>query len=357
MIRFDASRILVKSTNWLGDVVMEMPALRALRRAAPDAHLAVMIRQELASLLAGARWINEVIPYRHPQGVDRLRAVPRIVATIRAGRFDWAILFPSRPEPALWMFLACVPRRVGYALHRRGRLLTHTALPSPAVWTGHQAHWYLDLLRQTLGINGLAADYSLDLDPAARQPMRQWLERRRRRPQAPLAALAPAAAYGPAKEWGADRYAELIDRLHAAGWDCVIVGAPSERVRCEEVRAKSRTGAIVAAGETSVGELAALLSLCQGFVGNDSGAMHLAAALGVPTLGLFGSTAPERTGPMGPHAHVLYERIECSPCLARTCRFGHTNCFRPFTAERVLEAFLALRTTPGLRVPPSVPRA
>ena len=347
MVRFDESRILVKATNWLGDVVMGMPALRALRRAAPDAYLAVMIRQELASLFAGARWINEVIPYRHPHGFDRLRSVPGIIATIRAGRFDWAILFPSRPESALWMFLAHVPRRVGYALHGRGPLLTHKALPSPTVRAGHQVHWYLDLLRQTLGIEASAADdYGFDIDPAARQQMDHWLEQRRRRPHARLAALAPAAAYGPAKEWGAERYAELIDRLDAAGWECVVVGAPSERARCEEVRARSRAGAILAAGDTSVGEVAALLSLCQGFIGNDSGAMHLAAVLGLPTLGIFGSTSPERTAPRGPRARVLYERIECSPCLARTCRFGHMNCFRPFTAERVLGVFLSQSPPP-----------
>jgi len=102
----------------------------------------------------------------------------------------------------------------------------------------------------------------------------------------------------------------------------------------------SRAGGMVAAGQTSAGELAALLSLCQGFVGNDSGAMHVAAALGLPTLGLFGSTSPERTAPVGPRADVLYERIECSPCLARTCRFGHMNCFAPITPERVLGTFL-----------------
>jgi lipopolysaccharide heptosyltransferase II len=336
----DRSRILVKATNWLGDVVMGMPALRALRRAAPDAHLAVLIRGELATLLAGAHWIDEVIPYRHPAGIDRVRQVPRIVRTIRAGRFDWAIVFPNRPEAALWMFLARVPNRVGYELHRRGPLLTLKARPSDAVRAGHQVHWYLDLLRQTLGVEGSPVDGGMEVDSGAAEKMRAWLAAARRRPGAPLAALAPAAAYGPAKEWPADRYVELVDRLDAEGWECVIVGAPPERARCEQVRAKSRAGAVLAAGETSVGDLAALLSLCQGFVGNDSGAMHLAAALGLPTVGLFGSTSPERTGPVGPRAQVLYERIECSPCLARTCRFGHMNCFRPMTAERVLETFL-----------------
>jgi heptosyltransferase-2 len=270
-----------------------------------------------------------------------VRQVPGIVRTIRAGRFDWAVVFPNYPEAAVWMFLARVPNRVGYALHRRGPLLTHKARPSDAVQARHQTHWYLDLLRQTLDVEGPAPNGGFEIDPVAAEKMRGWLEAAGRRPGAPIVALAPAAAYGPAKEWPADRYAELVDRLDAEGWECVIVGAPAERARCEELRAKSRAGAMLAAGETSVAELAALLSLCQGFVGNDSGPMHLAAALGLPTLGLFGSTSPERTGPVGPRAQVLYERIECSPCLARSCRFGHMNCFRPMTAERVLETFLS----------------
>jgi heptosyltransferase II len=340
----DRPRILVKATNWLGDVVMGMPALRALRAAAPDAHLAVLIRSELASLLAGMRWIDEVIAYRHQVGAGRrLRELPSIVRTIRAGRFDWAIVFPNRPEPALWMFLARIPNRVGYAVQRRGPLLTHKERPSDAVRDGHEVHWYLDLLRQTMGVvSSPATNGGLELDPAAAERMRRWLAAARRRPAAPLAALAPAATYGPAKEWPADRYAQLVDGLDSEGWECVIVGTPQERGRCGEILARSRAGGIVAAGETSVGELAALLSLCDGFVGNDSGAMHVAAALGVPTLGLFGSTAPWRTGPVGPRTGVLYERIECSPCLDRTCRFGHMNCFRPITTDRALEAFLRL---------------
>jgi heptosyltransferase II len=240
------------------------------------------------------------------------------------------------------MFLARIPNRVGYALHRRGPLLTHKAWPSDAVRDGHEVHWYLDLLRQTMGIESPPANGGFEVDPAATKKMRPWLAAARRRPAAPLVALAPAATYGPAKEWPAERYAQLVDSLDSEGWECVIVGAHGERARCDDVRARSRAGAILAAGETSVAELAALLSLCQGFVGNDSGPMHLAAALGIPTLGLFGSTAPSRTGPVGPRARVLYERIECSPCLDRTCRFGHMNCFRPITTDRVQETFLRM---------------
>ena len=120
--------------------------------------------------------------------------------------------------------------------------------------------------------------------------------------------------------------------------ECVLVGSAGERRKCEEVVAASKAGALIAAGETSVGELLALLSLCDGFAGNDSGSMHVAGALGIPTVGLFGSTNPERTGPLGPKTTVVYHRIECSPCLQRTCRFGHYNCLTQIAAEEVAHA-------------------
>jgi len=172
--------------------------------------------------------------------------------------------------------------------------------------------------------------------------MRTWLERHRRG-RGPLIALAVAAAYGPAKEWAVARYAALVDRLaERHGAECVLVGAPNERPRCEMVAAASRHGASIAAGETGVGEAIALLAFCDGFAGNDSGAMHIAAALGIPTVGIFASTNPNRTGPLGPRTQSLYHPIACSPCLERTCRFGHYDCLKQVTPEAVEAALLEL---------------
>jgi heptosyltransferase-2 len=168
--------------------------------------------------------------------------------------------------------------------------------------------------------------------------MRRWLAERRRG-TGKLIALAPAAAYGPAKEWPAKHWSELIDRLsecHRA--ECILVGSPSERNRCDSIANATRSGVLVAAGETSVGELIALLSLCDAFAGNDSGALHVAGALGLPTVGIFGSTSPERTSPLGRRTTILYKGIGCSPCLQRTCRFGHYDCLRTIGVEDVLAA-------------------
>jgi heptosyltransferase-2 len=139
----------------------------------------------------------------------------------------------------------------------------------------------------------------------SRDKMRAWLAKRRIRPERALVALAPVAAYGPAKEWPPERYAALADILaDRHGAECVLVGGIDDRPQCEQIAARCRSGALVAAAETTVGELIGLLSLCHGFAGNDSGCMHLAGALGVPSVAIFGSTNPARTGPMGPHCRM-----------------------------------------------------
>jgi heptosyltransferase-2 len=335
-------RVLVKEVNWLGDLVISLPALRAVRRRFPASHLAVLIREELAGFFDGCEWIDEVIGYRRGGGMRSIAAQRRIVSEIRAHRFDLAILFPNSFSSALWVTLARVPRRAGYATDARGLLLTAKARPDAAASDGHQVNYWLGLVKKTIGAQGDPADCALAAAAAKRERMAAMLAARRTNPGAKLVAIAPAAAYGPAKEWPPEHYATLIDllaaRCHA---QCVLVGAPAERERCDRIAALSRRGAIVTAGETGIGDLIALLSLCDGFVGNDSGPMHLAGALGIPTVAIFGSTNPGRTGPLGPRVRVIYQPPPCSPCLDRTCRFGHYECLRRITPEAALAALAA----------------
>lgn len=341
-------RILVKEVNWLGDVVMSLPALAAVRRAYPDAHLAVLVRAELASFFAGSSWVDEVVPYSVAAGLRGLADRFGVVRRIRAGRFDLAVLLPRSFQSALWVALAGVPERAGFVADGRGMLLTRRARRSPDLRRRHQMNDYLAMLRQTLGIEAESLPAVPDVHEPYRAAMAAWLASRRRRPQGKLVALAVAAAYGPAKEWPVAHFAETIDRLERDfGAECVLVGAPGERGKSEEVARATRGGALVAAGQTSVGEAVALLSLCDGFAGNDSGSMHVAAALGVPAVGIFGSTNPHRTGPLGPKTAVLHESLPCSPCLERTCRFGHYDCLRRITAPSVVEALRRLGALGG----------
>lgn len=333
------ARILVKATNWLGDIVMSLPALRAVRSAFPEAHLAVLIKRELAGFFDGAKWVNELIPYAVSRGLAGWGDRKRIVGEIRRRRFDLAVLFPNSFESAFWPTLARVPLRAGFVRDGRGLLLTHRTRPTPDILETHQVHYYLHMLKETIGVTGDPDCYQPDVDSSSKAKMAAWLKARRKRPDGPLVALAAAAAYGPAKEWPGDCVAALIDLLaEKHGAECVLVGAPSEKRKSEEIVAESKSGGLVAAGETSVGEAVALLDLCAGFAGNDSGSMHVSGALGIPTIGLFGSTRADRTGPLGSKTRVIYHQMECNPCLKRTCRFGHYQCLRLITPEEVAGA-------------------
>lgn len=339
-----ANRILIKAVNWLGDLVMSLPAMRAVRRAYPRAYLAVLVKRELAGFFDGAGWLDAAIPYSVRRGIAGLGDRRGIIADLRARRFDLAVLMPNSFDSALWATAARIPRRAGFAADLRGPMLTDKAAMAQAARGEHQVNQWLAMIRETLAVAGDAQDFAISAHAPHVARMRQWLAARRRRPGAPLLAIATAAAYGPAKEWPAGKFAALIDHLAARYQaESVLVGAPSERARCEQVAALSHSGAMVAAGETGIGELIALLSLCNAFAGNDSGAMHLAAALGIATAGIFGSTNPLRTGPLGPRARFIWHHLECSPCLARTCRFGHYNCLRQIEPEEVVDTLTALR--------------
>jgi heptosyltransferase II len=342
----EPKRILVKEVNWLGDLVMSLPALSVLRSAFAGSTLSVLVRQELAGFFEGIDWVDEVIPYTIRTGVRGWADQCEVIAALRARRFDLAVIFPNSFRSALWAKLAGVPRRVGYATEGRRFLLTDRSVPKPAAKEGHQRFYWLGIVSDTFGISSASVDNVPPRLPASQHSVARvqgWLNSNRRDRDAPLIAISSIAAYGPAKEWPPRHYAELIDLFdQIAGAECVLVGTPSELSKCQQVASMSRKGALVAAGETDVGELKALLSLCDGFVGNDSGVMHLAAAVGIPTVGIFGSTNPMRTGPVGPKATVVYHPLGCSPCLKRTCRFGHYLCLRDIAPAEVAAALMRL---------------
>ncbi len=336
--------ILVREVNWLGDIVMSLSALRAVRKAYPKARLSVLIKKELAGFFDGVSWIDEIISFKIRKGiVDGFADRRAISKDLRARHFDLAVMFPNSFDSALWPAWARIPKRAGYARDARGLLLTNSVRPSANILEVHQVNYYLHMLKETLGIDGSRDDFKPDVSPKHRATMSAFLDARRKRLTKPLIGLAIAAAYGPAKEWSAESYAQLIDLLaEKHGAECVLVGAPNERAKSENVISKSKSGAIQAAGETSVGEAIALLDLCSGFAGNDSGSMHVSGALGKPTVGIYGSTRADRTGPLGTKTAILYKQLACSPCLKRTCKFGHYDCLKMISPEEVATALETL---------------
>lgn len=341
------AKVLVRATNWLGDAVMSLPAVRAVRHMFPHARLAVVARPWVADLYAGETAIDEVIVYQAHQGLGAKR---EFAARLREQRFECAILMQNAFDAALMAWMARIPVRIGYNRDARGLLLTRAVpVPEPGEIPRHERFYYLELLRRAGLIDG--QDYVHWGVPGVRL---EGIETARDAGARRLAALgiagdvvgiSPGAAYGNAKRWLPERFAETAARLCAAPACPVLVfGSAAERGLCAEVAGglqRLRVDARNLAGETSLREFIELAAACRLFLTNDSGAMHVASALDVPTVAVFGATDDTTTGPTGPYARVVREHAECSPCLRRECPIDH-RCMTRVTTDAVAAAALRL---------------
>ena len=340
------SRILVRATNWLGDAVMSLPALHALRDRFPGAHLAVQAMPWVADLYARETFLDQVLPYTARRGASDWMGKWRAGRQLRAGRFDCAILLANSFDSALGAWLAGIPRRIGYQRDGRGWLLTDAIPPvRPGEIPRHECFYYLELLRRSGILSGLPEGGSIQLEGAAQARVAGERRFAEMGIAGPVIGVSPGAAYGSAKRWPPDQFAEAAARVAAAtGATVAVFGSRDERPVAELVIDDLRTRHVAArnfAGETTLGEFIDLAAACRLFLTNDSGAMHVASALGVPTVAVFGATDHEATGPLGPRARVVREPVECSPCLSRECPIDH-RCMTRVSAERVAAEALEL---------------
>jgi len=333
------TKILIRATNWLGDAVLSLPALRALRRRFPEAEIVVAAKPWVAALYAGESAVTRIILYPARGGVRDLGRKFAFARQLRAERFDCAILFQNAFEAAALVRLAGIPRRIGYDRDGRGWLLSDAvAVPRPAETPRHQRFYYLELLRRA-GLSVEMPDGPICLETAA-LARRAGLERFRQLGiPAPVVGISPGAAYGGAKRWLPERFAEAGWRLASAlGGSVAVFGSSAERPLGESVcRTIESLGgrAHNLAGATSLADFIETAAACDLFLSNDSGAMHVASALGVPTVAIFGSTDVEATAPAGPRASVIREPVECSPCLLPECPIDH-RCMTRITAGQVV---------------------
>src|SRR5262245_45103319 len=337
---------MVRATNWLGDAVMSLPAIRAIRGVFPHAHLAVVARPWVADLYAREKSIDRVIPYASPSGLGARR---EFAARLRAERLDCAILLQNAFDAALMAWMAGIPERIGYRRDARGWLLTRAiAAPEPGEIPRHERFYYLELLRRAGLIERIPAVEEIRLDGA--DEARDAGEERLRTlgVSGPVVGISPGAAYGNAKRWLPERFAEAAARL---GMQVVVFGSAAERALCAEVAAGLARGKVQGlnlAGETNLREFIDRAAACRVFLTNDSGAMHVASALGVPTVTVFGATDETGTGPTGPLARIVREHVECAPCLLRECPIDH-RCMTRVTSDRVARETIAdVREREGL---------
>ena len=339
------SKILVRATNWVGDAVMSLPALRAIRERFPRAEITVVARPWVADLYARERFCDRLIPYTAGRGAADLGGKWRTARQLRRERFDCAILLQNAFDAALVSWLARIPVRIGYDRDGRGLLLTNAvAVPRRGDIPPHERYYYLELLRRAGLLNSLpqADVIHLDCADAAAEEGREALE--------PLlgdavVGVSPGAAYGTAKRWLPERFAEAAASVaRQLGAGVAVFGSAGERELAAEVAGAVSARGLRAhnfAGATSLREFIDMAAACRVFLTNDSGAMHVASALGVPTVAVFGATDDVATGPSSPLARVVREPVDCSPCLLRECPIDH-RCMTRVTAEQVSGVALEL---------------
>jgi heptosyltransferase-2 len=339
------AKMLVRVPNWIGDAVLCLPALRALRRALPKAELVVVARPWVADIFRGEELRCRTVAYdslgRHKGLSGRLR----MASILRPEGFAAAILFQNAFDAALLALLARIPIRAGYSRHGRRPLLTHPVpVPRRGEIPRHQAHHYLELLRRLGLIEAFSEVRQIPLHGSGHTAARNQLEKLLEK-QWPLAwrekllvGIGAGATFGTAKRWPPERFAQLARRLsEESGAACVFFGSEHEKPLAESLVAQAGNSAASLAGETSLADFVRVVEGCDLYITNDTGTMHVAAALGVPTLAIFGPTDEQATRPLGARAQVAAGKAFCRPCLLRHCPIDH-RCMTSVSVEDVFRA-------------------
>jgi heptosyltransferase II len=324
---------------------MSVPALHALRERFPSARISILARPWVASLYEGEPFCDELISYYAPRGWKGLGPKWVAASDLRRRRFDCAVLFQNAFEAAALVWLARIPARIGYDRDARGWLLTH---PVPVPSTGdvprHQRFYYLELLKRAGLVERYSSDSPVKLSAlgAAERGRKRFFEQGF---TGPVIGVSPGAAYGGAKRWLPERFADAAVQIARERSSSVAVFGSKEEVGiCEVVSEQVKAAGVRCAnfgGLTSLREFIERAAACELFLTNDSGPMHIASALGVPTVAIFGATDDQTTGPTGFHTRVVRQQVECSPCLLRECPIDH-RCMVRVSADRVAEAALSL---------------
>jgi len=320
-------RVLIRATNWVGDAILSTPVYRTIKKNYPKAHVAVLARPAVAGVLEGHPDIDDLI-------VDDSRglfAMRRLGLRLSTQNYDLGIALPNSLSSAMLLWMADVPRRIGFATQGRSWFLTNPLAVPAWLLSAHQINYYLWLLKDWCrDFTGVRAP-TVTLEQKHRDEADGWLREAFGELPERLIAVAPGAAYGTAKRWPPSRYAAIIRRL-ALDRDAsvVLIGGKAEKPLADEVadeatRHREEVGKRVAnaCGTMSLRSTGAMLTRCRHFLTNDSGAMHLAAALNVPTTVMVGPTDWRTTPPWSDDYTIVRDPTDCAPCLLRHCPIDH----------------------------------
>jgi len=331
-------KILIRATNWVGDAIMALPALRAVRKRFPEAEIAILARPYVADIYRDQVICNQLIAYDPKGSHAGISGRERLASELRAQKFDVALLLQNAFDAAWLAWRANIPERIGYARDARSFLLTKALpLPRPGEIPAHEKFYYLELMRRAGWLDSVPNEefIGLSIPEEKRRSADDFLCKSGVRQGALRIAIAAGASYGSAKCWPPPRFAEVANRLQLeADADVILFGTSAEAGVATAISAEMRRPAVDLTGKTAIADLPALLSQCHLFIGNDSGAMHVAAAVGLPVVAVFGPTDPGGTAPVTPRCHIVQQKPYCSPCFLRRCPTDH-RCMTTITADMV----------------------
>ncbi len=336
-------KILVRGTNWIGDAVMSIPAMRELRRIFPEDQITLHMRSWADGLFRDASFIDELVTFDKNRW--KIKDVYDNSQFLRDDGYDLAILLPNSFESAVTSFLTRIPRRIGYNKDVRGLLLTDPiAVPE---WKNrrHEVFYYLNLVaeveRRLLGRDTVPQafpDISLEISDERRADARYRLARLGLDLTRKTVALGVGSANSHAKRWPAESYAKLNDMLQSLlAVNVVLIGSKGEADISEKVAGLCDKPPVNLAGKTDLADAVAILSEIDLLISNDMGLAHVAPAVGTQTIVIFGPTNPETTRPFSDNAQVIRKVVECSPCMLRDCPIDH-RCMARISVEEVFEA-------------------
>jgi heptosyltransferase-2 len=333
-------RLLVRAPNWMGDAVMCEPALRGLRALFPSVEISVLAKPMVAELLGSQPEIDRVVVYDDKKSHAGLSGKWTLAGALRRQRYDLALLFQNAFEAALLAWLAGIPRRYGYVTDGRAVLLTDpVAVPDQAKLT-HHVHYYWDLLKP-LGLSGDPPAPQLAIAPEEERTIAGRLSENGVAASDAVVGINPGSTYGGAKRWMPERFADTAERLcvdiertTGRGASVVILGGKGEEELGYAVAERMTRRTVVLSGRTTVRELMAAVKRCALLVTNDTGPMHVAAAVGVPVVAIFGPTDWRTTAPFGQEAGIVRQPVECAPCLLRECPIDH-RCMTRVSVDQV----------------------
>jgi heptosyltransferase-2 len=325
---------MIRGTNWIGDAILTLPAVSSIRATYPQAHIAVLVKPWVADIYGLFSGVDEVIIYENK--FDTPAGVFRLARMLKGKKFDAAILLQNAIEAAIIASAAGIPLRAGYDSDARGLLLTHRVRRTEEIRKIHQIDYYLEMVK-ALGCVPVDREMHLEtkINPLdAQDVLRKFIPETKKA----IIGIAPGATYGPAKRWISDRFAEMADKLNEhLSSQAILLGGKADREVTQEVQRLAQTKLINLSGKTTLREAIYLISQCHLFISNDSGLMHIAGALNIPTVAIFGSTNPVTTSPVGNKSIIVSKEVSCSPCLKETCPTDF-RCMKQISVEDVFTA-------------------